>query len=124
MAPKRARQSFSDSFDHTRFVSTNVVARHTNSLANKIAIPKRRLDQRLITHLDLQAMIDGLPFSSHIVNEFYETPAIENDGYGQYLAKHEDWNDIIHIRYEKGAQWRFSNNAPISFNWESDETNI
>ncbi|EOY26455.1 Uncharacterized protein TCM_028114 [Theobroma cacao] len=126
MAPKRVRQNSSGSFDHTRFMSANVVARHVNSLANKIAIPERGLDQG-ITHLDLQPMIDGhhwqkfcassvatkiplvkefyanaieaandfvfvraklVPFSSHAINEFYETPNIENDGYGQYLAKH------------------------------------
>ncbi|EOY21601.1 Uncharacterized protein TCM_013502 [Theobroma cacao] len=56
-----------------------------------------------------------VPFSSHAINEFYETTDIKSNGYGQYLGEHEDWDDIIHILYEESAQCRFFNNTPVSF---------
>lgn len=71
MAPKQARQNFCGSFDHIRFVSADVMAIRANSLVNKIAIPKQRLDQGLITHVDLQPMIN-----EHHWQNFCALPAV------------------------------------------------
>lgn len=46
------------SFDQTKFVSVDVIARHTSSLINKVPIQERGLDVALIRLLRIQAQIE------------------------------------------------------------------
>lgn len=56
-----------------------------------------------------------MPFHSQAINAFYEVLNIKDDGYEQNLVEHQDWDEIISVRYEDGVQWKISKDESISF---------